>query len=169
MAIVVVESKSKTTAYLLWFFLGLFGVHKFYLERPGMGILYLCTGGLLGIGWLIDLFTLGNQVDLYNVTHGGSGQQNNIMSASQNMTVNVTPTTTPTPLSIEQEKPPLKISAEKQILVLSENNTKLYLKQILTQTSLEFEEAENSLKKLVDKGIAKEETDEEGKTFYNFS
>jgi TM2 domain-containing membrane protein YozV len=169
MAIVVLECKTKTTAYLLWFFLGLFGVHKFYLEKPGMGILYLCTGGLLGIGWLIDLFTLGNQVDLYNATHAGSGQQNNVTETSQNMIVNVTPISTSMPPSVEHEKLPLKISAEKQILVLSENNTKLYLKQILTQTSLEFEEAENSLKKLVDKGIAKEEIDEEGKTFYNFS
>ena len=169
MAIVVLEGKTKTTAYLLWFFLGLFGVHKFYLEKPGMGILYLCTGGLLGIGWLIDLFTLGNQVDLYNATHDGSEQQNNVTATSQNITVNVTPITTSVPPTVEQEKLTMKISAEKQILVLSENNTKLYLKQILTQTSLEFEEAENSLKKLVDKGIAKEETDEEGKTFYNFS
>ena len=31
-----------------------------------MGILYLLTGGIFGIGWLIDLFTLGGQVDTYN-------------------------------------------------------------------------------------------------------
>jgi hypothetical protein len=58
--------KSKTIAYLLWFFLGLIGGHKFYLEKPGMGILYLLTCGLFGFGWLYDLFTLGRQVDQYN-------------------------------------------------------------------------------------------------------
>lgn len=58
--------KSKTTAYLLWLFLGVFGVHKFYLGRIGMGILYLFTAGFFGIGLLIDLFTLGNEVDTYN-------------------------------------------------------------------------------------------------------
>ncbi len=58
--------KSKSTAYLLWFFLGLIGVHKFYLGKIGMGILYICTGGIYGIGWLFDLFTLGKQVDLAN-------------------------------------------------------------------------------------------------------
>jgi hypothetical protein len=31
-----------------------------------MGILYLLTGQLFGIGLLIDLFTLGSQVDHYN-------------------------------------------------------------------------------------------------------
>jgi TM2 domain-containing membrane protein YozV len=58
--------KSKRTAYLLWFFLGFWGVHKFYLNKTGIGVLYMFTGGLLGIGWLIDLFTLGKQVDTYN-------------------------------------------------------------------------------------------------------
>ncbi|MGD8114407.1 MAG: NINE protein [Sphaerochaetaceae bacterium] len=58
--------KSKGAAYILWLFLGLFGAHKFYCERIGMGFLYLFTGGLLGIGWLFDLFTLGHQVDVAN-------------------------------------------------------------------------------------------------------
>jgi len=59
--------KSKTTAYLLWLFLGLFGGHKFYLGKTGIGILYLCTAGLFFVGWIIDLFTLGRQVDKYNI------------------------------------------------------------------------------------------------------
>jgi len=58
--------KSKSTAYILWFFLGIFGAHKFYLNKVGMGVLYLFTGGIFGIGWFIDLFTLGSQVDTYN-------------------------------------------------------------------------------------------------------
>jgi len=58
--------KSKTTAYLLWFFLGLFGGHKFYLNKAGLGILYMFTCGLFFIGWIIDLFTLGREVDKFN-------------------------------------------------------------------------------------------------------
>jgi TM2 domain-containing membrane protein YozV len=61
--------KSKGLAYLLWFFLGVFGVHKFYLEKIAVGIIYLLTGGLFLIGWIYDLFTLGNQVDVYNALH----------------------------------------------------------------------------------------------------
>ena len=58
--------KSKTTAYLLWLFFGLFGVHKFYLNKLGMGILYIFTAGLFFVGWIVDLFTLGRQVEKYN-------------------------------------------------------------------------------------------------------
>ncbi len=61
--------KSKGVAYALLIFLGFFGLHKFYLDKVGMGILYLITGGFAGIGLLIDLFTLGQQVDVYNAIH----------------------------------------------------------------------------------------------------
>lgn len=52
--------------YLLWFFLGLVGVHKFYLNKFGMGIIYMFTGGIFLIGWLVDIFTLPSQVRNYN-------------------------------------------------------------------------------------------------------
>ena len=58
--------KSKTTAYLLCIFFGFLGAHKFYLRKPGMGILYWLTAAIFGIGWLYDLFTLGKQVDQFN-------------------------------------------------------------------------------------------------------
>lgn len=61
--------KSKGIAYLLWFFFGLLGIHKFYLNKIAIGIIYLLTGGLFFIGWIYDLFTLGNQVDIYNALH----------------------------------------------------------------------------------------------------
>lgn len=60
-AAVIVGDKSTGVAYLLWFFLGALGAHKFYLGRIGMGIAYIFTLGFLGIGLLIDLFTLPKQ------------------------------------------------------------------------------------------------------------
>ncbi|MDE7153407.1 MAG: TM2 domain-containing protein [Muribaculaceae bacterium] len=50
--------KSKTTAILLCFFLGGLGIHQFYLRKTGMGILYLLTYGLCGIGTLVNFIQL---------------------------------------------------------------------------------------------------------------
>lgn len=49
---------SKWTAFFLCLFLGVFGAHKFYEGKTGMGIVYLFTFGLFGIGWFIDLIAL---------------------------------------------------------------------------------------------------------------
>lgn len=52
------RAKDKWVAFFLCLFLGVFGAHKFYEGKIGMGILYLCTGGLCGIGALVDLISL---------------------------------------------------------------------------------------------------------------
>ena len=41
-------------------------MHRFYMGKIGTGILYLFTGGLLGIGYLYDLLTLNTQIDELN-------------------------------------------------------------------------------------------------------
>ena len=60
------KEKEIWVTYLLWFFLGFLGVHKFYLGKTGSGILYLLTGGLFMIGWLVDVFTIPSQVRRHN-------------------------------------------------------------------------------------------------------
>ena len=52
------REKNKWVAFLLCLFLGGIGAHKFYEGKVGMGILYIFTVGLFGIGWLIDLISL---------------------------------------------------------------------------------------------------------------
>lgn len=51
-------SKNKWVALLLCFFLGFFGIHKFYEGKILLGIVYLCTFGLFGIGWFVDCISL---------------------------------------------------------------------------------------------------------------
>lgn len=64
---------SKGVAYLLWAlcFLGVSGIHRFYLGRPGTGVLWLLTLGLFGIGNIIDLFTIPSMV---RANAAGNGQ-----------------------------------------------------------------------------------------------
>ena len=50
-------------AWLLLVFLGIFGVHRFYMGKWISGIIYLLTGGVLGLGVLYDILTLNEQID----------------------------------------------------------------------------------------------------------
>ena len=52
------RAKDKWIALLLWFFLGFVGAHKFYEGKILMGIVYILTVGLFGIGWVVDFFVL---------------------------------------------------------------------------------------------------------------
>ena len=55
-----------TAAWILLTFLGLFGIHRFYMGKWLTGILYLLTGGLFTLGYLYDYWTLNSQIDEIN-------------------------------------------------------------------------------------------------------
>jgi TM2 domain-containing membrane protein YozV len=55
-----------TVAWILLTFLGIFGLHRFYLGKIFTGLIWLFTFGLFGIGWLYDFCTLNEQVDERN-------------------------------------------------------------------------------------------------------
>ena len=51
------STHSKTIGYVLWIF-GFTGSHRFYFGKPISGLIWLCTGGLFLVGWIIDLFLI---------------------------------------------------------------------------------------------------------------
>ncbi|MCK6503822.1 TM2 domain-containing protein [Myxococcota bacterium] len=51
------STHSVGVGYLLWLF-GFTGAHRFYYGKKMSGLLWLLTGGLCGVGWLVDLFLI---------------------------------------------------------------------------------------------------------------
>lgn len=58
--------RSRLVALVLCALLGYLGVHRFYVGKIGTGMLWLCTGGMFGIGYVVDLILIaaGNFTDI---------------------------------------------------------------------------------------------------------
>ncbi len=65
-----ISPKSRLVSLLLCFFLGVFGIHRFYAGKTASGIIYLLTLGVFGFGVFIDflLILLGSFRDGYGMT-----------------------------------------------------------------------------------------------------
>ncbi len=61
-------ARDKTTAIVLCLlgFLGFGGLHRLYVGKGVTGLVWFLTGGLCGLGTLVDLFLIGGMVDEYN-------------------------------------------------------------------------------------------------------
>src|SRR5205807_9932057 len=63
----IASMKSILVAYLLWLLGGpFFGLHKFYLGRPFMGLWFIFTFAGFFLGWFADFFPLPPLVQLAN-------------------------------------------------------------------------------------------------------
>ena len=51
------NTHSLIIGYILWIF-GFLGAHRFYYGKPVSGCIWFFTGGLLLIGWIVDLFLM---------------------------------------------------------------------------------------------------------------
>lgn len=65
----VVGEIDYSAAWILFAVGGVFGFHRFYMGDILRGILYVLTGGLLGLGLIYDALTLNDQVSSRNYAH----------------------------------------------------------------------------------------------------
>ena len=53
-------------SWILLTFLGVLGIHRFYMGKWVTGLIYLLTGGLFLVGYLYEYWTLNDQIDELN-------------------------------------------------------------------------------------------------------
>jgi TM2 domain-containing membrane protein YozV len=151
--------KDTLIAYLLWFFTGFWGGHKFYLEKIGMGLLYFFTFGGFFILWVIDFFTLPNQVREVNLRY-------------KDRLFNYNPPINEIHIDNPLRKKKKKLTQEeKDRIVLQYAKRKLGRitpVELAADTILNLDEVEDTLKKMARRRLAEEKVSESGILIYHF-
>jgi len=167
--------KSKLLAYILWLLFPFCGLHRIYLGRYGTGILYLLTGGLFGIGQLIDLFLIPGMVENENLKwqlrqgatvniniQGQTGQSISIDRSYQPVQDQIPP---------PQAQPALDSGEDLETTILRlarKFRGKLTPLELAANSSLSLEEANNALEDIVRKGYANIMVSDAGSIVYEF-
>jgi TM2 domain-containing membrane protein YozV len=53
-----ISPRKRLIALLLCLFLGVLGIHRFYVDKWGTGLIWLLTGGIVGLGVIIDFILI---------------------------------------------------------------------------------------------------------------
>ncbi|MDP5276006.1 TM2 domain-containing protein [Chengkuizengella axinellae] len=85
------KQKASGVTWLLWFFAGGFGGHRFYLGKTGTAVAMLFTFGGIGIWTLIDLFRLNGMIKTTNeqIENGIISEIRLLKNAENNTSVSV--------------------------------------------------------------------------------
>ncbi|MDR2662244.1 MAG: TM2 domain-containing protein, partial [Treponema sp.] len=127
------------------------GLHRFYLGKIPSGLLWLCTGGLLGVGSIYDFFTLGRQVREANyhsaltgrARRPGSGGERGSWRNVEDGEIRIVR---------EDNK---KENPERAILRIAKNNRGIITPGSLAlEADISIDEAKKQLEMLVSKGFA---------------
>ncbi|HIK17474.1 MAG TPA: NINE protein [Leptolyngbyaceae cyanobacterium M33_DOE_097] len=139
---------SKGTSYLLWltFFVGLGGVHRIYNGKYFSGLLWLFTGGLFGIGQIVDLFLIPDMVESHNLK-----RLSRYGSADATLQPAITRVVEPKPTS-EQLMIKLLKAAQKR-------GGKISVTQGVADTGAGFAEVEGTLLEVAKKGYVSIQND----------
>jgi TM2 domain-containing membrane protein YozV/predicted transcriptional regulator len=151
-------------AYLCWFFsgFGVLGFHRFYLGKIPTGLLWLCSGGLFGIGAIYDFFTLGSQVREANYRSAITGQRTSYVHHDTPAWRNVGDGET---RIVHEDKK--RESPERIILRIAKNSRGIITPgELALEADIPIEEAKKQLEALVSKGFAELRVRQSGTIVY---
>jgi TM2 domain-containing membrane protein YozV len=161
------QSHSKGLSFLLWLscLFGICGIHRFYLGRPGSGILYLLTFGLFGVGQLVDLFLLPGMVDEANTKTAAlqALHEKRMLGGFQ-----------PIPLALPPMRGLVEVDSPEKLRIklvqaAAQYGGKLSVTQGVMATGKSFEDIERALDDMVKSGYVDVTNDENtGVVVYNF-
>ena len=149
-------------AYLLWGLsgFGALGLHRFYLNKIGSGVLYFLTGGLFMVGSIYDFFTLPLQVRDANL------EAKYRRALEQGIPGGARSRRLPLPGSTRS---PSKDSIERVILKTAKRNQGVAMPaEVALEAEISLDDAKKQLEKLVSKGFAEVRVSRTGKLLYVF-
>ncbi len=156
---VVPEDNRTMNSYLFWllFFMGFGGIHRIYNGKIGTGLLWLCTGGLFGIGQIVDLLLIPDMASERRIRLlAKSGALRPGMAVGQAVAAQ------PVTLTTDQKMVRL-------LEIAREHGGKLTVPQAVMAMQLSFDEVEALLLEMHRKGYAAMDNDmETGVIVYEF-
>lgn len=118
--------------FLVCLLFGYLGIHKFIEKKTGLGVLYLLTCGLFGIGWIVDCIIyltkwLKSRPKKTDSSYPAAREANQTLDKSDSIeTPKAIETTEPNPEPIEEQYETHRVAGvsfrQKQILTLAEEN-----------------------------------------------
>ena len=153
-------------AYLLWCVsgFGALGLHRFYLNKIGSGVLYFLTGGLFMVGGIYDFFTLPLQVRDANL----EAKYRKALEHGMNPKI-APPAGSPDAGAPGQGKAPRRDSIERVILRTAKANKGVATpSEVALEADISLDDAKKQLEQLVQKGFAEVRVTKSGNLLYVF-